>query len=240
MDASGRLAPEAIERTLEATREYAEIITSLNADRIRYCATSAARDAENAEDFAVAVHDILGVRPEVLSGTDEARASFLGATRGLGATAGDAMVVDIGGGSTELVVGRDEAVAWSVSLDVGSVRLTERFLASDPPTGVFRTMWRHRQVLARLGVAAALLSSIRSARQVVLPLWGVSIGLDAQTIAIVVGISGALDFALFYASGQVMDRFGRLWAALPAMILMGTGFLALAFTHHSRKKKPKS
>ena len=65
----------------------------------------------------------------------------------------------------------------------------------------------------------------------VLPLWGVSIGLDAQTIAIVVGISGALDFALFYASGQVMDRFGRLWAALPAMILMGTGFLALAFTH---------
>jgi MFS family permease len=66
---------------------------------------------------------------------------------------------------------------------------------------------------------------------VALPLWGVSIGLDAQTIATVVGISGALDFALFYASGQVMDRFGRLWAALPAMVLMGAGFLALSFTH---------
>jgi MFS family permease len=102
---------------------------------------------------------------------------------------------------------------------------------SDPGTGVLRTMWRHRRVLSTLGLAAASLSAVRSARQVVLPLWGVSLGLDAQTIALVVGISGAIDFALFYASGQVMDRFGRLWAALPAMILMGAGFIALAFTH---------
>ena len=97
--------------------------------------------------------------------------------------------------------------------------------------GVFRTMWLFRRVLSRLGLAAASLSAVRSARQVVLPLWGFSIGLDAQTIALVVGISGAIDFALFYASGQVMDRFGRLWAALPAMVLMGLGFLALALTH---------
>jgi MFS family permease len=102
---------------------------------------------------------------------------------------------------------------------------------SGPGTGVIRTMWRHRGVLSTLGLAAASLSAVRSARQVVLPLWGVSIGLDAQTIALVVGVSGAIDFALFYASGQVMDRFGRLWAALPAMILMGAGFVALAFTH---------
>lgn len=106
----------------------------------------------------------------------------------------------------------------------GSIPTAER-------VGVFRTMWQYRRVLSRLGVAAASLSAVRSARQVVLPLWGVSIGLDAQTIALVVGISGAIDFALFYASGQVMDRFGRLWAALPAMILMGAGFIALAFTH---------
>ncbi len=106
----------------------------------------------------------------------------------------------------------------------GSIPVPER-------VGVFRTMWRYRGVLSRLGLAAASLSAVRSARQVVLPLWGVSIGLDAQTIALVVGISGAIDFALFYASGQVMDRFGRLWAALPAMVLMGSGFLALAFTH---------
>ncbi|HWV49438.1 MAG TPA: MFS transporter [Microbacterium sp.] len=97
--------------------------------------------------------------------------------------------------------------------------------------GVFRTMWQYRGVLGRLGLAAASLSAVRSARQVVLPLWGVSLGLDAQTIALVVGVSGAIDFALFYASGQVMDRFGRLWAAMPAMVLMGSGFLVLSFTH---------
>ncbi|MFB7891484.1 MFS transporter [Microbacterium sp. NPDC056044] len=115
----------------------------------------------------------------------------------------------------------------------GSIRLprTATSATSGPGTGVIRTMWRHRRVLSTLGLAAASLSAVRSARQVVLPLWGVSIGLDAQTIALVVGISGAIDFALFYASGQVMDRFGRLWAALPAMILMGAGFVALAFTH---------
>ncbi|MFE6997737.1 MFS transporter [Microbacterium sp. NPDC057659] len=99
------------------------------------------------------------------------------------------------------------------------------------PGGVFRTMWQNRGVLGRLGLAAAALSAVRSARQVVLPLWGVSLGLDAQTIALVVGVSGAIDFALFYASGQVMDRFGRLWAAMPAMILMGCGFLVLSLTH---------
>ncbi|MBK0419665.1 MFS transporter [Leucobacter sp. CSA1] len=97
--------------------------------------------------------------------------------------------------------------------------------------GVLRTMWRYRGVLSRLGLAAATLSAARSARQVVLPLWGLSLGVDAQTIAFVVGLSGAIDFALFYASGQVMDRFGRLWAAMPAMLLMGAGFIALAFTH---------
>ncbi|MFF5627321.1 MFS transporter [Microbacterium sp. LWH10-1.2] len=106
----------------------------------------------------------------------------------------------------------------------GSIPTIER-------AGVFRTMWQQRAVLGRLGLAAASLSAVRSARQVLLPLWGLSLGLDASTIALVVGVSGAIDFALFYASGQVMDRFGRLWAAMPAMVLMGAGFLALSFTH---------
>ena len=97
--------------------------------------------------------------------------------------------------------------------------------------GVFRTMVRYRRVLSRLGLAAASLAAVRSARQVVLPLWGVSLGLDAQTISLVVGVAGAIDFALFYASGQVMDRFGRLWASLPAMLLMGAAFLGLSVTH---------
>lgn len=98
-------------------------------------------------------------------------------------------------------------------------------------TGVLRTMVRYRGILSRLGLAAASLAATRSARQVVLPLWGVSLGLDSQTISLVVGVAGAIDFALFYASGQVMDRFGRIWAVLPAMLLMGAGFLALSLTH---------
>ncbi|MCT1477495.1 MFS transporter [Microbacterium sp. p3-SID336] len=124
------------------------------------------------------------------------------------------------------------------------VRSSERFVedsgeavSGSIPTieraGIFQTMWRQRGLLSRLGLAAASLAAVRSARQVVLPLWGLSLGLDASTIALVVGVSGAIDFALFYASGQVMDRFGRLWAAMPAMLLMGAGFLALAFTHEA-------
>jgi len=97
--------------------------------------------------------------------------------------------------------------------------------------GVFATVWRFRAVLLRVGGAAAALSAVRSARQTLLPVWGVSLQLDSQTISIVVGISGAIDFALFYASGQIMDRFGRLWAVMPALALMSGGFLALSFTH---------
>ena len=133
-------------------------------------------------------------------------------------------VEETGRAAAAPVAHRDTAPEDSGEVVTGSIPTQER-------VGVLRTMWRYRGVLGRLGIAAASLSAVRSARQVVLPLWGVSIGLDAQTIALVVGISGAIDFALFYASGQVMDRFGRLWAALPAMILMGAGFLALAFTH---------
>lgn len=106
----------------------------------------------------------------------------------------------------------------------GSIPAAER-------VGVFRSLWRHRAVLARLGLAAASLSGIRQARIYLLPLWGVSLGLDAQTIALVIGLTGALEFTLFYASGQIMDRWGRLWASLPSMLLMSAAFLGLAFTH---------
>lgn len=106
----------------------------------------------------------------------------------------------------------------------GSIPTRDRY-------GVLETISYYRGVLMRLGLSAAALSAVRSARQVILPLWGISLGLDASTIAIVVGVSGAIDFTLFYASGQVMDRFGRIWAALPAMLLMGTGLIILSVTH---------
>lgn len=106
----------------------------------------------------------------------------------------------------------------------GSIPTAER-------QGVFRTMWAYRGLLARLGLSAATLSAIRQARVYLLPLWGVSIGMDAQAIALTIGLTGALEFGLFYTSGQIMDRWGRLWAALPSMVLMGLAFVGLAFTH---------
>lgn len=127
----------------------------------------------------------------------------------------------VAGGSVDRKTVNPEDTGEAVT---GAIPTAER-------TGVLRTMWQNRGVLLRLGLAAASLSSVRSARQLVMPLWGLSIGLDASTIALVVGVSGAIDFALFYVSGQVMDRFGRLWAVLPSMVLMGLGFLALSVTH---------
>jgi MFS family permease len=97
--------------------------------------------------------------------------------------------------------------------------------------GLFRTIWNSRAVLVRLGFGTALVAAMRSSRQVILPLWAVSIGIaDAQT-ALIIGIAGGLDFALFYASGQIMDRFGRLWSAVPSLIGLSAGHFLLAFTH---------
>ena len=159
VDATGRLADAAIDRTLQATREYAELITMLGADRVRFCATSAARDAENAGDFADAVEAILGMRPQVLSGEEEAQASFVGATRGL--KPARTLVVDIGGGSTELVLGEGSDVEWSTSLDIGSVRLTERLLPTDPPP-VAEVTSAMNHLDAVLGPAVAGLDPVES------------------------------------------------------------------------------
>lgn len=115
--------------------------------------------------------------------------------------------------------------AATTSATVAAARSTR------PREGVFGTMWRYRRVLATLGLSTATLSAMRQARVYLLPLWGVSLGLDAQTIALFVGVTGALEFALFYTSGQIMDRWGRLWACLPSMVLMGGAFFGLAFTH---------
>ena len=135
VDATGRLAPQALERAFAAVEEYAAIIAAhgVPTERIRFCATSATRDAENAAAFSDGVLARLGVRPEVLSGTEEAALAFSGAVRGLGEADRPVLVVDVGGGSTELILG-DTAVTASHSMDIGSVRLHERHLHSDPPT----------------------------------------------------------------------------------------------------------
>ncbi|MFJ3618098.1 exopolyphosphatase [Streptomyces iakyrus] len=141
VDRTGRLAPEALQRTFAACREYAGIIKEHGAERLRFVATSASRDAENRDEFVRGVLDILGVEPEVITGDQEAAFSFTGATKEL--AGGDHLpkpylVVDIGGGSTEFVVG-DDRVRAARSVDIGCVRMTERHLVrdgevSDPPT----------------------------------------------------------------------------------------------------------
>lgn len=132
VDKTGHLADEAVARTLSATREFAALVTTLGVDRIRFCATSAVRDADNSAEFSDAVEAIIGIRPEVLTGDEEARASFRGSAGDLPATR--TLVVDIGGGSTELIVGTGDEIEWATSLNIGSVRMTERFLTSDPAT----------------------------------------------------------------------------------------------------------
>jgi exopolyphosphatase / guanosine-5'-triphosphate,3'-diphosphate pyrophosphatase len=134
VDRTGRLAPEALERTRLALAVYAAEIARLGAERVRMVATSATRDARNAGEFTAMVEEILGVTPEVVSGDEEARLSFAGGVRGLPAdTEPPYLVVDIGGGSTEFVLGTS-TVEQAVSVDVGCVRMTERYLHSDPPT----------------------------------------------------------------------------------------------------------
>ena len=131
VDATGKFDPEAIERTLTATRRYAEIIASKGVEKIRFCATSATRDASNRDLFIDGVREILGIEPEVIPGTEEAELSFIGATKGLTHTESPYLVVDIGGGSTEFVLG-DSEVKYAKSVNIGCVRMSERHLNKAP------------------------------------------------------------------------------------------------------------
>ena len=140
VDATGRIADEALERTVAAARDYAALCAQHQVEQVRFVATSASRDAENSGEFTAAVAAAFAehgftVEPEVISGDEEAHLSFLGATGPLRARGvpGPFLVVDLGGGSTEFVLGQAEVTAER-SVDLGSVRLTERHLPSDPPS----------------------------------------------------------------------------------------------------------
>jgi exopolyphosphatase/guanosine-5'-triphosphate,3'-diphosphate pyrophosphatase len=154
VDQTGRLAPEALARTTGMLRDYADVIADTSAGAVRMVATSATRDASNTSEFTRQVKEILGVVPEVLTGSEEAALSFTGATAELAAAPsaaafgahfrGPFLVVDIGGGSTEFVLGQataagrreaGEPALQAISVDIGCVRMTERHLHSDPPSG---------------------------------------------------------------------------------------------------------
>jgi exopolyphosphatase/guanosine-5'-triphosphate,3'-diphosphate pyrophosphatase len=136
VDATGQLAPDAVERCLSVLREYREVMDKFEVVRGRLAATSAARDASNGDEFLAAAGDVTGLRPELLVGTEEGRLSMAGAVSDLSHERGPFLVLDIGGGSTELVTGSgpNDPELSVVSLQVGCVRVTERFLRTDPPT----------------------------------------------------------------------------------------------------------
>jgi exopolyphosphatase/guanosine-5'-triphosphate,3'-diphosphate pyrophosphatase len=134
VDATGEFHPDALARTFAACDEYAATLARHGVDALRFVATSAARDAGNREAFFAGVRERLGVEAEVIAGDEEAQLSFEGALGAAPDAEAPTLVMDIGGGSTELVLGQPGRPVRGISLDMGSVRLRERFLASDPPT----------------------------------------------------------------------------------------------------------
>jgi exopolyphosphatase/guanosine-5'-triphosphate,3'-diphosphate pyrophosphatase len=193
VDSTGRLADEALARVFAACEEYASIVAGHDVSALRFVATSAARDADNAHDFADGVRARLGVTPEVISGDEEAALSYDGATRMLADVAPPIAVVDIGGGSTELIVGgAHEEVTAARSLDIGSVRIMERLMPSDPPTA------------AEIEAATTTIDEALDT----LPSYGVHVE-DAHTLVGVAGTVTTLATLLLGLEGWDRDRVHR-------------------------------
>ncbi|MGN6160364.1 MAG: Ppx/GppA phosphatase family protein [Marmoricola sp.] len=172
VDRTGRIGDAAMERMLTALTDFDAVARSFGVERTRFCATSAARDAENAAEFAAAVREVIGVDPEVIPGAEEAALSFAGAVGSLGEQHPQPyLVIDIGGGSTELILG-GKSVEAARSLDIGSVRLTERHFADDPPTT--------EQVAAATADVEAAMDTLADA------------GVDVTAARTVVGVAGTV------------------------------------------------
>jgi exopolyphosphatase/guanosine-5'-triphosphate,3'-diphosphate pyrophosphatase len=219
VDRTGVLSPAALARTFAACDSYAGVIRSTGAERVRFVATSASRDVENRGEFAEGVRARLGVDPEVVTGDEEARLSFAGATRELlaGSDPRPFLVTDIGGGSTELVLG-DSDVTSARSVDVGCVRMTERHLHDDPPT-------LGQVAAARADVEAA----IRQAGETV-PLG------EARTL---VGLAGSVTTVAAMALGlTTYDRDRIHHSRISAADVHDVARSLLAMTHEQRAALP--
>lgn len=205
VDRSGKFRPEAIERTRTVLADYTRELRDLGARRVRMVATSASRDVTNREAFRAMVVQTLGAQPEVITGDEEARLSFVGATRHVSGLEAPYLVLDIGGGSTEFILGTS-SVDSAVSVDVGCVRLTERHLHSDPPTA--------GEVAAAVGDIRA---GIAQAAQIVpLHQLGTLVGV-AGTVTTVVGLALALpayDAAQIHHAQVSYDQVAEVTAML--------------------------
>jgi exopolyphosphatase/guanosine-5'-triphosphate,3'-diphosphate pyrophosphatase len=224
VDRTGRFAEEALERVFAAVDEYAAAIAAHDASAIRFCATSAARDAKNAEAFLGGVEERLGARPEVVTGEEEARLSYAGATRALSpGHRPPHLVVDIGGGSTELILGDGHGqVRAARSLDVGSVRLTERLLRSDPPTEE-----ELRQASATVDIA---LESLREPGDGQVPL---------ESACTLVGVAGTITTVAAAALDLPgYDRAAIHHADLPVDRVRAAISRLVAMTHDERRALP--
>jgi len=184
VDRTGVLSQEALARTFAMTKEYAELIRDSGAQQGRFVATSATRDATNRDEFVAGIRALIGAAPEVITGEEEAWLSFMGATR-TARTPGPYLVVDLGGGSTELVLGHDEPEA-AISLNIGSVRLTERWLRHDPP--------ERREVRAATATVTGELVKAEAA-------------LDLHRVRTLIGVAGSITTVAAFALG--LDNYDR-------------------------------
>ncbi|WP_148571506.1 Ppx/GppA phosphatase family protein [Nocardioides caldifontis] len=220
VDRTGELAAEALARLFAAVDEYAALVAEHDVGAVRFCATSAARDARNAEVFLSGVEERLGVRPEIIAGAEEARLSFDGATRGLGDRPAPLLVVDIGGGSTELVLGSAHGrVEAGHSLDIGSVRMTERHLHGDPPSSA--------EVEAAAAQVEAALDTLPGA------------GVDLARTATAVAVSGTgLTVAAAVLGLPRFDREVLHHAVVPAEGVHDATAMLLGMTVEERRALP--
>ncbi|GAB4086734.1 Ppx/GppA phosphatase family protein [Myceligenerans cantabricum] len=219
VDRTGELHPEALERTLAATRQYAEVIAELGAAKVRFVATSATRDARNRDAFFSGVREILGVDGEVISGEEEAALSFRGATSAVARTRpGASLVVDLGGGSTELVLGTDRVEA-AHSMDVGSVRMTERHLVPETPDAPPSP--------AQIEAARADVRKALDAATAVVPL---------GSTATLVGLAGTVTTVTGHALGLTAYSRDRIdGAMLPVRTVLDSCAAMLAATRPERQ-----
>lgn len=228
VDRTGVIDPEAMERTLTMAGRYAETCRRLDVEAVRFVATSASRDARNAADFVAGIERIFadfGVSPEVVSGAEEARLSFDGAAGDLHAAGapGPHLIVDLGGGSTEFVRG-STAVEAAVSMDVGSVRISERHLHGDPPTA--------DEIAAAVAEIAATLDAVEGE-------------IDLTGLGTVVGLAGSITTVTAHALGLAaydsaaihlarVDRAAHLAAATDLLECSRAQRAALPFLHPGR------
>lgn len=222
VDASGHLAPAALERAFTALDAYAGMLAGLDVRAVRCCATSAVRDSADREAFAVGVRARVGTDPEVLTGAQEAALTYAGAVRGLRADVGaPLLVVDVGGGSTELALGApgDPAPSAAHSMDVGAVRLTERHLHGDPP-GPDEVAAATADVDAALDGAVAAGVDLAAVATVV--------GVAGTALTLAAGLTGARELAAVdqavLAPADVTRLVGEL-TAMPTAARVATGWV---------------